>query len=364
MKIALVHDSFIQSGGAESVFEAIFELYPEADIFTSIYDKKFASRYGKIKASRLLQRLPFKDKIEKFAYFLMPLVFESFDFSGYDLVISSSARFSHGITTSSKTCHICYMHSPARFLWEPFDYFSSNLIRLITSPINLWLRIWDQAAVERVDAIFANSNYTAEKIKKFYNRDSTIVYPFQSKECRQPVEKRKDFFLIVSRLSRWKQTDLAILVANKLKIKLVVVGEGEDLPRLKRMAGKTVTFTGRISDSNVVDLMSRAKALIFPQKEDFGITAVEAMVCKCPVIAFSEGGALETVINEETGIFFNDQTVVSLEKAVLDFDKFHFKGENCVRRGKEFSKEIFLKTFSVSVKREYEKFLQSHQEIN
>lgn len=370
MRVALVHDSLIQHGGAEKVFLALCELYPKADVYTSIASSDWIGRINEINRSNKiytsgLQKIPFSARLEKVLLPLYPLAFESFDFSSYDLVISSSSRFAHGIITGPNTLHVCYMNSPARFLWEGRGYWGDrgDLGEGLTSPISSVMRMWDWAASQRVDCFIANSNYTAARIRKYYGRESTVIYPFVDgvflESRAKSLESRGSFFLVVSRLVPWKRIDLAVSACTALNLPLKIVGVGPDLGRLRKVAGISVEFLGRVSDNQLVDLYADAKALIFTQKEDFGMTAVEAMACGTPVVAYKAGGAMETVVPGKTGEFFGKQTIDSLAGVLGSFDRAKYSVENCRAQAEKFSKERFFRGISRFVEEKYEKSARS-----
>ena len=430
MKIALVHDDLIQHGGAERVFVALAERFSQADIFTSMVSKswKLEIRNWKLAEEKspnspksdsktaslpncptaelttsFMQRFPFKKQLYRYYFPLYSLAFESFDFSNYDAVLSSSTRFAHGIITKPETTHICYMHSPGRMWWEPQGYFSGGTgpgstaveTRLIASlrlgtisPFLSWLRAWDYAAAQRVDYFIANSKSVQAKIKKYYNREAEVIYPFVDLE-RFPgnisslrhsdpapegaggrISERffagaqddkggiqndgnygtsyqlpvTDYYLVVSRLTPWKRIDMVIEACNQLQLPLVVIGEGPDRKRLQKLAGPRVEFRGRLSGEDVVQCYQSAKVLVFPQREDFGITPLEAMACGKPVLAYKAGGALETVLPGETGEFFYPQTVEALAKALSSFKPEWYDPAACRKQAERFGRERFEKS--------------------
>ena len=363
MSLALVHDDLIQHGGAERLFTAMTEIWPRAPIFTSmasgLWLKELGETAGRLQDGSFLrtsfmQYLPFKEHLYRAYFPLYSFAFESFDFSNFDVVLSSSTRFAHGVITKPGTTHICYMNSPGRMWWEPGEYFGRfpGSVALLTSPFLSWLRAWDYAAAQRVDYFIANSRSVQKKIKKYYGRDSEIIYPFvelerfvmQSGSVGKTRPFRKDgSFLIVSRLASWKRIDIAVEACSRLKLPLVIVGEGPDRKRLERKAGPTIKFRGRLSDEDVVRCYHRSRALIFPQREDFGITPLEAMASGKPVLAYGAGGALETVLPGETGEFFYPQTAEALAKALSSFRPERYVSEVCRRQAERFSKEEFVR---------------------
>jgi glycosyltransferase involved in cell wall biosynthesis len=353
MKIALICDDLVQFGGAERVFLKACEMWPYADVFTSVVSLKWqnicAERGIKLHTS-FLQKFPFAEKLNRvYSIFLLHIfAFESFDLSGYGLVISFSSRYAHFVITHPKTIHICYMHSPGRMFWEPYDYFEyenlgmfKSLKALLNLPISC-LRTADFIAAQRVDSFIANSKTTQDRISKYYKRSSTIIHPFvDTKKFAKAVSRDGNYFLVVSRLVSWKRIDLAITTCNDLKLNLKVVGDGPDHARLRGLAGNTVDLLGRISEEEKIKLMSGCLALINTQKEDFGITPLEVMSCGKPVLAYKEGGALETVIPGKTGELFDTQDRECLSKMLASFDPKKYSREDCRGRAKDYDSQLF-----------------------
>ncbi len=402
MKIALVHDDLIQYGGAERLFEAMREVWPKADIYTSMTTWEGSPKDRNPQTS-FMQKLPFKEKLYRHYFPLYPLAFESFNLSEYDLVISSSTRFAHGVITPPETLHICYMNSPGRMFWEPQTYFENfpHSFKFLLNPFLSYFRLWDYAAAQRVDRFIANAKTPQARIKKYYGRDSHVIYPFVdlkrfSKDAASfparlafgdsvaggpnpsgsgPSTRRvspataspdrffrDDYFLIVSRLTAWKKIDMAIEACNQLKLPLKIIGKGPDFQRLKKFAGlpagrqvPTVELLGRLTDEEVVSYYQSCRALIFPQKEDFGITPLEAQAAGKPVIAFKAGGALETVIDGKTGEFFYPQTAEALTKVLKDFGPEKYQSEDCCQQAERFGKTRFQTELKGFVEKAYEK---------
>jgi glycosyltransferase involved in cell wall biosynthesis len=385
LKIALVHDDLIQHGGAERLFEAMIEIWPQADVFTSmvsdywkseILNPKFEtnpkSQFLKLKTS-FMQGLPFKEKLYRHYFLLYPLAFESFDLTGYDVVVSSSTRFAHGIITKPETLHIAYINTPPRMVWEPFTYFeSSSLLRATLTPFLSWLRLWDLVAAQRPDVLIANSKTPQARIKKYYGRESEIIYPFvdlarfegdyflsEAKNARFSSVARGSYFLVVSRLAAWKRIDIAIEACNQLSLQLKIIGEGPDRSRLQKIAGPTVEFLGRLTDEEVVRYYKGCRAFLFPQKEDFGITPLETMACGKPVVAYAAGGALETVLDGVTGRFFKPQTVVALANVLKRFNPSEFRRGDCVSQAERFAKKRFQTELKDFLEKSYETHTRS-----
>ncbi|GMR19254.1 MAG: glycosyltransferase family 4 protein [Patescibacteria group bacterium] len=372
LRVALVHDDLIQLGGAEKVFMAIAEMFPDAPIYTSMATRKWRRRLeGRELATSFMQRLPLKEKLFKFYFLLYPIAFESFDLSGYDLVISSSTRFAHGVITKPGTTHICYMHSPGRMFWEPRDYFNPSGLGISTrrvwgggtsrlgsllSPALSYLRLWDRTAAQRVDYFIANSRNIAGKIKKYYGREAAVVHPFvdlerfasRSANSEQRTANREGYFLVVTRLAPWKRVGIAVEAVMQADARLKVVGGGPDEKRLKTLAGSQesgarskIEILGNVSDEELAELYQNCKALIMTQEEDFGITSLEAQALGKPVIAYGAGGALETVVKGKTGEFFSPQTGEVLAEVLKGFKSKEYSPKTCRSNAEKFSIEIF-----------------------
>lgn len=335
--IALAHDYLAQAGGAERVVEVMHRVYPDAPIYTSVYDRKATSSCFADMDVRtsFLQRLGMgKQAWHRAALPLYPLAFERFDMTAYDVVLSSTTGFAKGVITLPETCHICYCHTPSRFAWREHSSeasgasgarrsFKSKLKSLALGPTLSKLRMWDVQSAQRVDYFIANSRTTARRIMKYYRRQPALILspPVNvSAFSLAPREDLGDFFLIVSRMIEYKRLDIAIQACNKLQLPLKLIGDGPDMGRLKRMAGPTVQFLGRVSDRERSDAYARCKAFILPGEEDFGLTPLEAMASGRPVIAYGAGGALETVIDGETGMHFGSQTADCLAETIRLFN--------------------------------------------
>lgn len=355
MRVALVHDWIVNIGGAEKVLKVISEIFPESDIFTLVYSKDTIKKLGlsnKIYAS-------FINKLSKaksnYSYYLplMPIAIEQFDLSNYDLIISSSHCVAKGVLTKSYQLHICYCHTPMRYLWDLyFPYLrdhnverglKSILVRLIFH----YLRMWDVISSNRVDYFIANSKNVADRIKKIYRREAIVIYPPVDLEKFYVSEEKEDYFLVLSRLVPYKKVDLVVEVFNDLKLPLVIIGDGEEREKIKKIARENIRILGWQEDKVVREYLSKAQALIFPSEEDFGIVPIEAQASGTPVIAFNRGGAKETVIDGKTGVLFDEQSVSSLKKAILRFlkDRDSFKRDEMLINAKRFSKERFIIEF-------------------
>lgn len=352
MRIAIVHDYLKEYGGAERVVEALHEIWLEAPLYTSFVDKEgmgaFWERFKNwdIRTS-FAQKIPGFAKFASPLRFLIPWIWESFNFDEYDLIISSAGSYiTKGIITRADGVHICYCHTPPRALWglpTASNWKNSFFGRLLVPIMTHNLRQYDFLAAQRVDYFIANSKNTEERIKKFYKRDGQVIYPpvnLPEKYSKKPGE----YYLAVGRLSREKRMDLVIEVCKKLKLPLKIVGTGIEEDNLRRQAGFSASFLGKISDEELSEVYSGAKALIFTaEEEDFGIVPVEAMAHGRPVIAIRQGGVKETVVDGKTGIFFSELTVESLEDAIKKFEKMKFSAEDCREQAEKFSKERFKK---------------------
>ena len=348
MRVALVHDWLNQMGGAENVLEALVDVFPNAPIYTSIYDPRRVSpayRAWDIRPS-WMNRLPGVGAHHLWYLPLYPLAFESFDLSGYDVVISNKSAFAHSVITPPETVHICYCLTPTRFLWQYPAYRRREGIgrwaNALLQPILTWQRMFDRLAADRVDYFIAISREVQARIRKFYRRESVIIHPPVDTERFVPGDgPPEEYYLVVSRLIPYKRVDLAVQACTQLGVPLFVVGEGRDRKALERMAGPTVRFLGRVSEQTLVQLMQRARAFIFPGLEDFGIAPVEAMACGRPVIAYAGGGALDTVIPGETGEFFHEQTPEALASVLATFDPGRYDPLRCRAQAERFATPVF-----------------------
>lgn len=326
MKVAIVHDWLVNYGGAERVVEQLHALFPEAPVYTLVYDKKrmpVRFRAYDIRTT-YLQKFPFATRLYKNMLTLMPGAFERLDLTEYDLVISSCSSCCKGVITRPDAVHICYCHTPTRYVWDFYYTYVANagwLKRLLIPSMMQKMRVWDRLAADRVDYFIANSRYIARRIQKFYRREASVVYPGVRIGEYPLAEQPDDYYLIVSRFTYYKRIDLAVRACTKLKKRLVVVGGGEEEKRLRALAGPTVEFRGRLTDEEVRSLYARAKAFLFPGEEDFGITPVEAMSAGCPVLAYGRGGVTETVLDGKTGLFFTEQTEDALISCIERFER-------------------------------------------
>lgn len=362
MKVALVHDFLTQYGGAERVLEAFLEIFPDAPIYTLVYDPSKTGQYFskyKIRTS-FLQKMPFGIKQYKWYLTLMPEAIESFNLKEFDLVLSDASAYAKGVVTYQWQTHICYCHTPTRYLWSDRESYLKTapipkIIRPFMPPFLRALKKWDYKAAQRPNFYIANSCYVAERIKKYYNREAdAIIFP--------PVETKKfkiskqigDYYLFVGRLEPYKKAELAIETFNKLGLPLIIAGGGSKTAEIQKIASPNIKFVGKISDMELADLYSRALALIFPPEEDAGITPLEAMASGRPVIAYGKGGALESVRAGVTGEFFPEQTVAALAGVIKKFKPEKYNPAKIRAHAEKFDKEIFMKKVKEFIKNKLE----------
>ena len=349
MKVALVHDYLNQMGGAERVVLAFHELFPDAPLYTSIYDpKRVDAAFQQIDIrTSFMQKLPFVKKHHQPFLPLYPFAMERLDLRGYDLILSSSSAFGKGVITKPGTMHICYCHTPMRWCWNYDEYVEreqlGKLARGVLPFLITWLRVWDQTTAMRVDHFIANSPAVADRIQKYYRREAVVIPPpvDASRFLFDPTTQPEDYFLVVSRLMPYKRIDLAIQACNRLQLPLVLIGSGRDEQRLQKMAGPTIRFLGRLSDAEVLHYYAHCRAFILPGEEDFGITPLEAQASGRPVVAYRAGGALASVIDGVTGTFFQEQTVESLAATLAAFDETRYDPQIIRDHGLEFDKPRF-----------------------
>lgn len=356
MKVALVYDRVNKWGGAERVLLSLHELFPGAPLYTSVYNPKTAGWADDFDVRpSFLQSFPLARSTHELYPLLMPLAFESFSFDDYDLVISITSEAAKGIITKPQTKHLCYCLTPTRYLWSGYDtYFANPVLRTAASPFVSYLRSWDKTASSRPDKYVGISQEVQKRIKQYYQRESSLVYPPVSlglpsiPRGKEKIEE-EDYYLVVSRLVPYKKIALAVEACTKTKRRLIVVGIGSELGRLEKIAGPSVTFVGSVSDYLLSQYYLGAKALIFPGMEDFGITMVESQAFGKPVIAYKEGGASEIVRDQKTGILFSDQTVESLSKALEVFESMSFTESAMKKQASKFSQDVFKTAFMQEV---------------
>ncbi len=356
MKTALVHDWLTGMRGGEKVLEAVCEIFPEAPIYTLIHTKGTLSPLleGKKIHTSFLQKMPFIENKYRHYLPIMPLAISQFNLSSYDLIFSISHCVAKGVKKNKKQTHICYCNTPMRYIWDSFsDYFSpqKNFFTWATMRFFLrpYLRWWDKKTAKEVDYFIANSKNVSSRIKKFWDRNSEVIYPPVDTDYYSLPDNKlsdipsEDFYLVVSALVPYKKIDLAITSFNRLGKKLKIIGSGPEEPYLKKIAGHNIEFLGWQPSSSIREYYRQCKALIFPGEEDFGIVPVEVQACGRPVIAYEKGGALETVIGGKTGVFFETQSEDSLCKAVERFESLHFDPLTSRENALRFSKNNFMK---------------------
>lgn len=353
-KVALVHDFLTSYGGAERVLGSMRKIYPEAPIFTLLADRELVERYfsGADVHTSWLAKLPsFFRNHPKLLLLLYPAAIESFDLREYDLVISSSGAWSKGLVTRLHTRHVAYLHSPMRFAWDKHREYLRDLdlsffFRILGRLTLSYLRVWDFQAADRPDVLLANSCFTQRRIAKYYRKDSQVIYPgaFVGELPMLDQEKKREYFLVVSRLTKAKKIDLAIEAANKLGLVLKIVGTGKEEKYLRSIASKQVSFLGSVSDEELAVLYQGAKALIIPSEEDFGMVAVEALMYGTPVIAYGVGGVREIVTDGVHGLFFREPMAEILAEALMRFGQQEndFSVEILQARAADFSEQHFL----------------------
>ncbi|MFJ6324302.1 MULTISPECIES: glycosyltransferase [unclassified Rhizobium] len=349
MRVAIVHYWLVAMRGGEKVVEALCDMYPDADIFTLVCDESRLSdkiRKHKIVTS-FLQRIPGAVRAYQSLLPLMPFALESFDLTNYDLIISSESGPAKGIIPPPQATHVCYCHSPMRYLWDHYHFYRSHAglgSRLMMPMLAPLLRSWDVSTSLRVDRFVANSHHVCDRIGKYYRRPATVVYPPVNVDDFAPASSTEDFYLCAGQLVPYKRVDLAIEAFTRMNRNLVVIGEGRQLEELKRNAGPSITFLGHTPFAVLKEKLARCRALIFPGEEDFGIVPVEAMASGRPVIAYGSGGALETVIPGVSGVLFEEQSADALIDAVHQFEatEHHFHSGTLLAHAEQFSRHRFM----------------------
>lgn len=364
MRVAIVHHWFISLAGGERVVDTIASIFPSAEMFTLFLDeRKLPPAIQKCKiTTSFLDKVPWARRAHRHLLPFYPLAVEMLDLSGYDLVITSDSGPMKGVVTDPNAVHICYCHSPMRYLWDGYSAYARQMSLLARGVFGLtshYVRNWDYAAAQRVDHFIANSNYVAGRIRKYYRRDSTIIHPPINTSHSFLADKHENYYLAVGRLVPYKRTDILIGACCKLGRKLVLVGDGPEMKRLKKQATKNVEFLGEVDESQLRNIYAKCRALLFAADEDFGMVPLEAQSYGRPVIAFGKGGSLETVIGAYnpagqqkkkddkavTGIFFEKQTADSLADAILTFEasEDEFVPENIQLHARQFDTSIFVK---------------------
>jgi len=372
MRTAFVYDRVNKFGGAERVLLALHEIYPNAPLYTAVYDSKGVpwARDFKVIPS-FLQKFPFAKTHHELYPWLTPLAFESFSFDSFDVVISVTSAEAKGIITKPSTLHVCYCLTPTRYLWSGYQHYLSHpqygffnpLVKLLMKPILSYLQRWDKIASSRVDQYLAISENVKKRIKKYYQQESVVIYPPVDTKKFNPLQATRykphaDFFLIVSRLVSYKRIDITVKAFNELELPLIIIGDGVERKNLEKIASNNIKFLGQnLTDKEVLSYYQKCRALIFSGDEDLGLVSLEAQACGKPVIAFKGGGIPETIIEGKTGEFFFPQTAEALIKVVSKFDETKYNSKACRNNALRFDKKIFKKRFKESV----EKIWRNHR---
>ena len=347
MRLAIVHDYLNQYGGAERVLEALHEVFPDAPVYTSLYEPSALPghlRTWDIRTS-FLQRIPLSHRYHRALLLLYPAAFESFDLSGYDIVLSISSAWAKGVITPPNTIHVNYCLTPMRFAWNYSEYVERERIgsaaRAVLPVATHYLRLWDVATAQRVDRFVAISSVVRSRIQKYYRREADLIYPPVDAEQIPLGTGDGEDFLVVSRLVPYKRIDLAVAACSRIGAPLTIMGDGRDRAELAAKAGPTVRFLGHVSDAERSGALGRCKAFLFPGEEDFGIAPVEAMAAGRPVIAYGGGGALDTVVDGVTGQLFAPQTVDALAERLTTFDASRYRPEAIRGHALQFARSRF-----------------------
>ncbi|MFH1283562.1 MAG: glycosyltransferase [bacterium] len=348
MKVAIVHDWLTGMRGGEKCLEVFCELFPHADLFTLLYLPDKVSeiiRKMNVKTS-LLQKLPLAEKYYRYYLPVMPVIIERFYLKDYDLILSSSHCVAKGVRINPGVKHICYCYTPMRYIWDLYgEYFgkSFSVSNAVMKMFLKYLRKWDINSSKSVDQFLSISINIQERIKRVYNRDSKVIYPpvDVNQFYYMEDEGAQDYYLFVGAFASYKRVDIVIDAFNKIDKKLIIIGDGQKFDEMRKKASGNINFLGWVNNEELRSYYSKAKALIFAANEDFGIVPLEAMACGTPVIAFGKGGALETVIENKTGVFFNDQTTASLLEAIERFEKLKFDKCNLRKQAVLFSRDNF-----------------------
>lgn len=372
MKKALINDWYYVNGGAEKVIHSINSIWNNFDHFALIdflndEDRNFILNGKKAKTS-FIQKLPTAKKNHRKFLQLFPIAIEQFDLSNYDLIISSSSAVAKGVVTKQEQLHICYCHSPMRYVWDLQEEYlqDANLNKgikgLYAKHVLNKIKKWDVANSKNVDFFIANSNHIAKRIKRIYNRESIVIYPPVDVDFFQLEEQKQDYYFTASRLVSYKKVKLIVEAFNELPhLKLIVAGDGPEFKKLQKIAKSNIKLVGFVDYEKLKNYMQKAKAFVFAAQEDFGIIPVEAQACGTPVIAFAKGGALETVVENETGIFFNDQSCKKIKEAIIAFEKTEFDPKKIREHAMKFSKQRFeseMKDFVETKFKEHIRLLQ------
>ena len=371
MKKALINDWYYVNGGAEKVIHSLNSIWNDFDHYALIDflnedDRAFILNGKKVKTS-FIQKLPTAKQNHRKFLQLFPIAIEQFDLSDYDLILSSSSAVAKGVKTRKNQLHICYCHSPMRYVWDLQEQYlhdaglDKGLKGIYAKYILNKIKKWDVANSKNVDFFIANSNYVAARIKRIYDRESTVIYPPVDVDFFQLEEQKQDYYFTASRLVTYKKVQLIVETFNELPhLKLIVAGNGPEFQKLKKLGKKNIQYVAFVDYEKLKNFMQKAKAFVFAAEEDFGIIPVEAQACGTPVIAFAKGGTLETVVENETGVFFEEQSTQKLKEAIYTFEKTEFNPKKIREHAIKFSKERFenqMKDFVESKFKEHLEFL-------
>ena len=367
MRVAIIHDNLIQFGGAERVLSALLDVFPNAPVYTLLYDKDRAGveiDERRVRTS-FLQRIPGAKRNHHYLPLLMPMAMEQFDLHEFDVVFSATYSYAKGVVTGPNTMHVSYCFTPTRYVWDDCHRYVRDFSRVAVSlklaPLGLsYIRLWDYYASQRVDQYLTLSNFVAKRIKKYYDRDAEVIAPPVEVDRFEPSSQQSDYYLIVSRLVPYKRTELAIEACERLGRKLKIVGTGPEMARLQKRAGENTEFLGFVPDSDLPELYANARALLFPQEEDFGITPLEAAASGVPTIAYASGGALETIVEDATGTFFYQQSVDALANAIVAFEKKQFDGETIRTHAEKFARQRFIDEIGSTTERLWNDYRTKH----
>jgi glycosyltransferase involved in cell wall biosynthesis len=357
MKIAVVHDYFTQLGGAEKVAEQLYCMLPDPSLFATVAFRKCmpSGISGVPVKTSWMQNLPGIEKYYRLYFLLYPFAVNDLDLSSYELVLSSSSGYAKGVTTSRDAVHVCYCHTPMRWAWnfdsyserESFGFSQRTLLPMLISG----LQRWDKDASRQPDHFVANSRVVAERIRRVYGRSAEVIHPPIDVDRFRFSEEREDYYVVLSRLVSYKRIDLAVRACSERKKKLMVLGEGPDRKSLEAVAGPTVRFLGRVSDADAEHVVARCKALLFPGEEDFGMVPLEVAAAGRPTIAFRGGGALETILENETGLFFDRQTPEDIGDAIDRFEAHQWSPDILRNHAEQFSVDVFRERFGAFLRR-------------
>lgn len=356
MRVAITTDWLNAFGGAERVLIELHGMFPDAPIYTTVHDPSALppEMQGWDVRPSFLQRFPLARRRHRPFLPLMPLAFEQFDLSEYDLVLTTSSACAKGVITPPGAVNLCYCYTPCRYLWDLYhEYTRAHKAKALIAPVAHWMRMWDRLSSDRVDHFVAISHEVAARVRRHYRRSAEVIYPPVSVDRFVPTNKApEDFYLVVSRLVSYKRIDLAIEAANRLRRRLVIVGEGSERRQLEAIAGPTVEFLGWRGDEEIAGLYARSRALLFPGLEDFGITPVESQAAGRPVIAYGRGGVTETVVDGTTGVLFEEQTPDSLIEAMVRFEAKSFDPAVCRQNAERFDASEFRRRLRLAIDRE------------